>query len=91
MHLLRQKGLLQLACVPVRSCFNQLLLTKIASLLQAELIADIMPDVSLRSQFIARNPCETAALAAAEYSEHEVQRLPISRRLLTFRMIFSRF
>eukprot|EP00042_Codosiga_hollandica_P043770 m.420643 g.420643 ORF g.420643 m.420643 type:complete len:780 (-) comp56637_c0_seq4:151-2490(-) len=39
---------------------------------KAELLLDIMPDAALRSQFIARNPCEAAALAASQYSEHEV-------------------
>ncbi len=37
-----------------------------------DVIADILPDPSLRSQFVYRNPVDSADMCAKEFSEHEV-------------------
>lgn len=39
---------------------------------QAEVHVDISPDEALASQFIDKNPCDTAIQNAPEMSEHEV-------------------
>jgi len=38
----------------------------------AELHVDVVPDPSLSTDFIERNPCDTAIQCAQEMSEHEV-------------------